>query len=55
MQKNEAVLTIGLKTDPVKLAWILNVGTFKYLILFWQTDLSLFQSCLGASVLTQVN
>lgn len=37
MQKNEAGLTIGLKSDPVKLAWIPNVRAFKYLSLFWQT------------------
>lgn len=54
-KKNEAGLTIGLKTDPVKLAWILNDSGFKYLSLFWQTNPSLFQSCLGASLFTQVN
>jgi len=54
-KKNEAGLTIGVKTDPVKLAWIINVSVFKYLSFFWQTNPSLFQSYLGASMFTQVN
>lgn len=54
-KKNEASLTIGLKTHPGKLVWIISASAFKYLNLFWQTNPSLFQSRLGASVFTQAN
>lgn len=53
--KQQTSCTIALRTDPVKLVWILNVSVFKYHSLFWQRNPSLFQSCLGTSVFAQVN
>lgn len=55
MQKNEAGLTIGLKIDQLNWCRYLMSVLLNTLSLFWQTNPSLFQCCLGASVFTQVN